>query len=419
MDDPLSRYALDDGDRLCDNSTSHATSPATEVDQPLRPEDTGWCKKVNKWHLKFSQVKITMAPHCEGYIFKKVVYVVETPQRGWRVLRRFSDVYWLWEILVCRYACRMIPNPPPKKIGKRDEAFLEARQRGLNRFINAVMRHPVLGKDPVVEAFLGYPWAFATWYKMHKPSLYEEFVRGEYDIGELERNIPRDLNDQLIRMKKRLSLAIRQYQTLCEAMENMIGTKEANAMDYIRYSITVNALNEAETNTPCCMHSCSSCIDIIKGCEAVSKSMHRTGLTLDEQATLLNDQILENLRRHYELFLGFASMLDRKNKLLQKTHIEGLAGRSSSPRSGVHAQHKVSDTDKFYTAGMTLQQQRQIYIQYCLTAELAYLHQEQRFITFVYRDFVELQLKFSAQLTGQWNALEACTKDISTKMTDL
>lgn len=35
--------------------------------------------------------------------------------------------------------------------------FEERRRKGLVRFINSVARHPVLGKDDVVVAFLSHP----------------------------------------------------------------------------------------------------------------------------------------------------------------------------------------------------------------------------------------------------------------------
>ena len=38
-----------------------------------------------------------------------------------------------------------------------DDAFLERRLRGLVRFMNALMRHPVLKNDPLVVSFLTEP----------------------------------------------------------------------------------------------------------------------------------------------------------------------------------------------------------------------------------------------------------------------
>jgi hypothetical protein len=38
-----------------------------------------------------------------------------------------------------------------------DDMFEERRRKGLVRFINAIVRHPILGRDQVVVAFLSHP----------------------------------------------------------------------------------------------------------------------------------------------------------------------------------------------------------------------------------------------------------------------
>jgi hypothetical protein len=103
------------------------------------------------------EIRLTIAPEREGFIFKHVNYIVTSQKRSSIVLRRFSDFWWLMEILAGRYPFRMLPNLPPKKLGGRDSVFLEKRRKGLSRFINAVVRHPTLRDDPVVTKFLTEP----------------------------------------------------------------------------------------------------------------------------------------------------------------------------------------------------------------------------------------------------------------------
>lgn len=38
-----------------------------------------------------------------------------------------------------------------------DDAFLENRRKGLSRFINCIVAHPVIGKDELVGQFLTEP----------------------------------------------------------------------------------------------------------------------------------------------------------------------------------------------------------------------------------------------------------------------
>lgn len=116
-------------------------------------------QKLNttNWFKHMEEIRLTIAPEREGFIFKHVNYIVTSQKRSSIVLRRFSDFWWLMEILAGRYPFRMLPNLPPKKLGGRDSVFLEKRRKGLSRFINAVVRHPTLRDDPVVTKFLTEP----------------------------------------------------------------------------------------------------------------------------------------------------------------------------------------------------------------------------------------------------------------------
>lgn len=112
---------------------------------------------ASEWFLDLDVVSVTVAPEREGFIFKHINYVIESQQRSSKVLRRYSDFYWLWEILTRRFPIRAVPNLPPKKLGGKDDSFLEKRRKGLLRFINAVVRHPELKRDEVVDRFLTEP----------------------------------------------------------------------------------------------------------------------------------------------------------------------------------------------------------------------------------------------------------------------
>lgn len=76
------------------------------------------------------------------------------------VPRRYSDFVWLLEVLHRRYPFRLLPNLPPKRVAVNgyhfvaDEGFLERRRRGLQRFLEKVVNHPVLGSDGVVNTFM-------------------------------------------------------------------------------------------------------------------------------------------------------------------------------------------------------------------------------------------------------------------------
>jgi sorting nexin-8 len=96
-------------------------------------------------------------------MFQHHNYEVSSQRRGSKVIRRYSDFVWLLDCLHKRYPFRVLPLLPPKRVAvngnhlSNDGAFIEKRRRGLARFLNALVRHPVLGQEQLVVMFLTVP----------------------------------------------------------------------------------------------------------------------------------------------------------------------------------------------------------------------------------------------------------------------
>lgn len=96
-------------------------------------------------------------------MFQHHNYEVSSQRRASKVIRRYSDFVWLLDCLHKRYPFRVLPLLPPKRVGmngshlSNDGAFIEKRRRGLARFLNALVRHPVLGQEQLVVMFLTVP----------------------------------------------------------------------------------------------------------------------------------------------------------------------------------------------------------------------------------------------------------------------
>jgi sorting nexin-8 len=109
-------------------------------------------------------VLVTLMPEKEGmFMFQHHNYEVTSTRRGSRVIRRYSDFVWLLDCLHKRYPFRVLPLLPPKRVAvngnhlSNDGGFIEKRRRGLGRFLNAVVRHPILGQEQLVVMFLTVP----------------------------------------------------------------------------------------------------------------------------------------------------------------------------------------------------------------------------------------------------------------------
>ncbi|KAI9280716.1 hypothetical protein BY458DRAFT_500147 [Sporodiniella umbellata] len=369
------------------------------------------------WFENVEQVAITVAPEREGFIFKHVNYIVTNEKRSSIVLRRYSDFWWLWEVLLKRYPFRAIPNLPPKKFGGKDVAFLEKRRRGLSRFINAIIRHPVLRQDEVVSKFLTEPSELAVWRKQNQPSLDEEFKRKQrISVQHFEALVPENLDEQLQKTKKRVSATINHYINLCLIMERMIRRMNGQAADFSRYSIALNSLAEADLR----YHAgeCVNCQCVVRGYETVSRHMQIQSNILESQVGSATDGILENLKRFRDLVVSFRDLEERRRKLslYQK---DDITKRLSSNRAKLHQTkgipgmeteaEKLQESIRIDEEELSVQEDRLVFIRYCMWSEMIYMHKQQAFVSTLYQNYAKDTIHFAKLSFNNWQELEAPT----------
>ncbi|CAG8550205.1 20560_t:CDS:2, partial [Gigaspora rosea] len=147
-----------------------------------------------QWFLDTDLITVKIAPERDGFLFKH--------RHQTTVIRRYSDFWWLMECLVKKYPYRILPDLPPKKIGV-DESFLEKRRKGLARFLNFIVKHPILKDDQLVEMFLKEQMEIAVWRRTNSPDLEEEYLKRQI-TPEMERRIPEDLNKRLDKVVNKL-----------------------------------------------------------------------------------------------------------------------------------------------------------------------------------------------------------------------
>ncbi|POM76140.1 Sorting nexin [Phytophthora palmivora] len=131
-------------------------------------EHQRWCAEA----VKDRVVLKVSTPEARGtYLQKHTTFLVtqELHQEG--VRRRFRDFEWLRVVLHARYVGLLVPSLPEKTTTAavmKTDAFMQSRMRGLQRFLNDIMRCPYLRSDAAVESFLGEPGDEATWEAMRK-----------------------------------------------------------------------------------------------------------------------------------------------------------------------------------------------------------------------------------------------------------
>lgn len=84
-----------------------------------------------------------------------ILFLVVSVEKGFSVRRRYSDFEYLRQVLLSRYSTGIfIPPLPEKKILNKSDDFLRLRMRGLNFFIERLLKNPYLKNDVTTQAFL-------------------------------------------------------------------------------------------------------------------------------------------------------------------------------------------------------------------------------------------------------------------------
>ncbi|KAG9349822.1 hypothetical protein JZ751_026175 [Albula glossodonta] len=112
--------------------------------------------------LERDSVQVELIPEKKGLFLKHVEYQITSQRFKISVYRRYSDFDLFHELLLQRFAYRMVPALPPKRMLKgvltstSEREFIEGRRRALRRFINLVARHPFFSEDELVKTFLTF-----------------------------------------------------------------------------------------------------------------------------------------------------------------------------------------------------------------------------------------------------------------------
>ena len=102
-------------------------------------------------------VNVAFPEKKEGGIFSKsyITYLVDTKPWDFKSRKRYSDFEWLRNILNVIYTNQVIPPMPKKNYKNRfNEDFISKRMRGLEKFLQGLVIHPVIKHSEILSDFL-------------------------------------------------------------------------------------------------------------------------------------------------------------------------------------------------------------------------------------------------------------------------
>lgn len=366
-------------------------------------------------------ILVTLMPEKEGmFLFQHHNYEVSSSRKGSKVVRRYSDFVWLLDCLHKRYPFRALPLLPPKRVAvngnhlSNDGAFIEKRRRGLARFLNALVRHPILGQEQLVVMFLTVPTELSVWRKQATISVQDEFAGRPLPPG-LEDSLPPTLEDLFDRTRTGVRRSAELYIGVCNIMDRLIKRTEGVAADHARVALSLSSLTEVSADT---YASDTNDVPLLNdGLQAMSRHL-RTAQTLMEDESRAWDQgVLEDLKRQRDALVSLRDLFDRRERL-DKDNILQLERRISSNekkltslRAKPEGMVKPGEIEKVVEAiikdkeSIVNQHNRSVFVKECLRDELSFFQHTQYNVSQWNQDWAQERVKYSEMLADNWRRL--------------
>ncbi|KHO01227.1 Sorting nexin mvp-1 [Metarhizium album ARSEF 1941] len=366
-------------------------------------------------------IVVTLMPGKEGvFLFQHHNYEVASQRRGSKVIRRYSDFVWLLDCLHKRYPFRVLPLLPPKRVAvngnhlSNDGAFIEKRRRGLARFLNALVRHPVLGQEQLVVMFLTVPTELAVWRKQATISVQDEFADRALPPG-LEDSLPPTLEELFSRTKSGVRRSAELYINVCNIMDRLVKRTEGVAADHARVAMSLTSLTETSADT---YATDTNEIPLLNdGLVAMSKHLRTCQTLLEDESRGWDEGVLEDLKRQRDSLVSVRELFDRRDRL-DKDNIPYLERRIQANETKLAALRakpegtvKPGEIEKVAEAiikdkeSIVQQHKRSVFVKECIRDELVTFQSTQYHVSRWNQDWAGERVKYAEMLADNWRRL--------------
>ncbi|KAF1355911.1 sorting nexin-like protein mvp1 [Lizonia empirigonia] len=366
-------------------------------------------------------ITITAIAEKEGlFMFQHRNYEVGSNRRANKVVRRYSDFVWLLDCLHKRFPFRQLPLLPPKRVGingnpiAADASFLEKRRKGLTRFTNALVRHPVLAQEQLVVMFLTVPTELSVWRKQANLSVQEEFT-GKTLPPDLEDSLPKTLSELSDTVRSGVRRSAETYINLCTMMERLTRRNEGMAAEYLRFSQALGSLTEIAQETYAVDTNDVPLLN--EGLKSTARHLDQSRQLLEDEARGWEEGVLEDLKRQRDTLVSVRDMFDRRDKYA-KDNIPALERRIANNETKLQTirnkpadlikpdeAEKVEDAISKDKESIVQQHARGVFIKECIRDELLYFQKSQYHISRLHQEWSQERVKYAELQADNWRAL--------------
>ncbi|KAH8599875.1 hypothetical protein B0O99DRAFT_503621 [Bisporella sp. PMI_857] len=366
-------------------------------------------------------IVVVLLPEKEGmFMFQHHNYQVTSIRRGSKVVRRYSDFVWLLDCLQKKFPFRQLPLLPPKRVGVNgshlaaDSTFIEKRRRGLVRFANALVRHPVLSQEQLVIMFLTVPTELAVWRKQASIAIQEEFTGRPLPPG-LEDSLPPTLQELFDTTRTGVRRSAEIYINLCNLVDRLSKRTEGLAADHLRLSLSLQSLADASQDT---YATDTNDVPLLnEGLIATAKHLSNSQSLLVDEAKAWDQGVLEDLKRQRDSLVSVRDMFDRRERY-DKDNIPQLERRIANNETKLIAIRakpeelvKPGEVERVTEAiikdkeSIVAQHARGVFIKECIKDELVYFQQSQYHVSRWSQDWAQERVKYSELQSENWKQL--------------
>ncbi|KAF2809231.1 sorting nexin mvp1 [Mytilinidion resinicola] len=366
-------------------------------------------------------ITVTAIAEKEGmFLFQHRNYEVTSARRNSKVIRRYSDFVWLLDCLHKRYPFRQLPLLPPKRVAingnylAADASFVEKRRRGLARFANALVRHPVLSQEQLVVMFLTVPTELAVWRKQATISVQEEFT-GKSLPPSLEDSLPQNLQDLFDQVRSGVRRSAETYINLCNLMERLCKRNEGLAAEYLRFSLALQTLTEASSDTYAV--DANDVPMLNEGLNSTAKHLSASQALLEDEGRAWDEGVLEDLKRQRDCLVSMRDLFDRRDRYAKdnipqlEKRIQNNENKLQAIRNKPEALQKPNEAEKVEEAivrdkqSIVAQHARGVFIKECVRDELLFFQHSQYHISRLHQDWSQERVKYAELQADNWRGL--------------
>ncbi|KAL8843241.1 MAG: hypothetical protein Q9176_002194 [Flavoplaca citrina] len=376
-------------------------------------------------------VTVTLLPEKEGmFMFQHRNYEVKSARRGSTVIRRYSDFVWLLDCLHKKYPFRQLPLLPPKRVAVNgrhlatDSNFIEKRRRGLVRFANALVRHPVLGQEELVKMFLTVPTELAGLRKQVSSSVQEEFT-GRRLPPDLEDSLPTNLLETFDTVRSGVRQSAEAYINLCTLLERLMKRNQGIAADNLRFS---HALTDLTEFSPSTYATDTNDVPLLnEGISSTAKHLATSQSLLEEEARVWDEGVLEDFKKQRDTLVSVRDMFDRRDRYAKdnipylerriesnEQKLAGLMNRPSNAPVKPGEQEKLEQAVRTDKQSIVDQHARSVFIKECLRDELQYFQQSQYHVSKLHQEWSQERVKYAELQVDNWRALSEEVENMPT-----